>query len=60
MDCGDADEGAPEARRSGTRTREIAPGQVWIACASCGEPVELADTIETVVGHVCPECAVGP
>jgi hypothetical protein len=62
MDRGDADDGddARAERRSGSRTRRVAPGQVWIACASCRHPVELSDTVETVEGHVCPACAVGP
>jgi hypothetical protein len=37
--------------------RRVAPGQVWIACALCRHPVELADSLETVEGHVCADCA---
>ena len=51
MEGGEADGGAQ---------RRIAPGQVWIACALCSKAVELSDSVDTVEGHVCAECAPDP
>lgn len=60
MDGDEADPGSGVPEHPGSvRTRRIAPGQVWIACALCRSPVELADTVQTPEGHVCPRCAPG-
>ena len=59
MDGGEADEagGAPAERPA--RGRRVAPGQVWIACALCGRPVELSDAVPAGEAFVCPDCGVG-
>jgi hypothetical protein len=61
MDGGEPDEvtGARSEPPGTARARSIAPGQVWIACALCRQPVELSDSVATVEGHVCPKCADG-
>jgi hypothetical protein len=51
-------EDTPEHDQAETRPEGVA-GQVWVACALCGRTVELADTEQTVEGHVCPDCAQG-
>lgn len=61
MDSGEADCGVDGPGEQGTEGggRRVAPGQIWIACALCRRAVELSDSVDTVEGHVCPDCAVG-
>jgi predicted RNA-binding Zn-ribbon protein involved in translation (DUF1610 family) len=55
----DGDEAERGAGSPAERAQRIAAGQVWIACALCGRPVELSDAVETAEGHVCPQCGLG-